>query len=180
MLYADNWEAITDNFWLLEVVRRGYKLHFLQQPCLVIHSPGCRFHLTGKVTSANVAISKLLVKRAISTSEESDITPRFCSPAFLVFEEEFIGNVHDHQSKSAKQWISCATSHFPDGIQQEIKECLKTCRWDHFHVPIQIIATIYNSQSMVRYNTSMFYRLATPSLHGYSPGSPTPSSSLLI
>ncbi|XP_048250608.1 uncharacterized protein LOC125378710 [Haliotis rufescens] len=83
--YADNWETITDDSWLIEVIRRGYKLHFLKRPKLVIHPTGPRFQLSGpKLIAAEVAIQELLTKGAISTLEESDTTLGFYSPVFLV------------------------------------------------------------------------------------------------
>lgn len=38
--YVENWKSITDSAWLHEVVKRGYKFHFLQYPIFVIHLVG--------------------------------------------------------------------------------------------------------------------------------------------
>lgn len=77
--FAEEWENITQDRWVLSVVRRGYKIPFIKKPTLSL-SPQFFKQSTNPVLEEEV--QKLLLKRAVESINPED--PGFYSRIFLV------------------------------------------------------------------------------------------------
>ena len=84
-LYADNWPYVTDDPWILSVVKLGYRLQFDKIPPTTFLPEGPRFHLSGApLVAAEEAIQKLIHKEAVIELDPFPTSRGFYSPIFLV------------------------------------------------------------------------------------------------
>ena len=84
-LYADNWPLVSDDPWILSVIRYGYRLQFDMLPPTTRLPVGPRFHLSGHpLVAAEDAIRKLLDKKAVIELDPTTVSRGFYSPIFLV------------------------------------------------------------------------------------------------
>jgi hypothetical protein len=88
MKFYQNWEAVTDDPWILEVVRIGYRLEFVENPVLSPRPPFTRIPLSERVSAVlTEEVNTLLEKGAVALLQPP-YSPGFYSNVFTVSKKD--------------------------------------------------------------------------------------------